>query len=26
MPFSTKYVLIVSMDVAPEQEALFNQV
>ena len=26
MPFSTKYVLIVSMDVAPEKEALFNEV
>ena len=26
MPFSTKYVLIVSMDVAPEKEALFNDV
>ena len=26
MPFSTKYVLIVSMDVEPEKEALFNEV
>jgi hypothetical protein len=26
MPFSTPYVLIVSMDVAPEKEALFNEV
>jgi hypothetical protein len=26
MPFSTKYVLIVSMDVTPEKEALFNEV
>jgi len=26
MPFSTPYVLIVSMDVEPEKEALFNEV
>ena len=26
MPFSTKYVLIVSMDVEPEKEALFNEI
>lgn len=26
MPFSTQYVLIVSMDVEPEKEALFNEV
>jgi len=26
MPFSTKYLLIVSMDVEPEKEALFNEV
>jgi hypothetical protein len=26
MPFSTRYVFIVSMDVAPEKEALFNEV
>ena len=26
MPFRTKYVLIASMDVAPEKEALFNEV
>lgn len=26
MPFSTKYVFIASMDVAPEKEALFNEV
>jgi len=26
MPFSTKYVFIVSMDVEPEKEALFNEV
>jgi hypothetical protein len=26
MPITTKYVLIVSMDVAPEREALFNEV
>ena len=26
MPYSTKYVLIVSMDVEPEKEALFNEV
>jgi hypothetical protein len=26
MPYSTPYVLIVSMDVAPEKEALFNEV
>jgi hypothetical protein len=26
MPVTTKYVLIVSMDVAPEREALFNEV
>lgn len=26
MPFSTKYLFIVSMDVDPEKEALFNEV
>lgn len=26
MPFATKYVFIVSMDVTPEKEALFNEV
>jgi hypothetical protein len=26
MPFATKYLFIVSMDVAPEKEALFNEV
>jgi hypothetical protein len=26
MPIATKYVFIVSMDVAPEKEALFNEV
>jgi len=26
MPLSTKYVFIVSMDVSPEKEALFNEV
>jgi hypothetical protein len=26
MPLTTKYVFIVSMDVAPEKEALFNEV
>lgn len=26
MPISTRYVFIVSMDVAPEKEALFNEV
>lgn len=26
MPFSTKYVFVVSMDVEPEKEALFNEV
>ena len=26
MPVTTKYVFIVSMDVAPEKEALFNEV
>ena len=26
MPFSTKYVLVVSMDVEPEKEALFNEI
>jgi hypothetical protein len=26
MPFSTRYVLVVSMDVAPEKEALFNEI
>lgn len=26
MPFKTRYVLIVSMDVEPEKEALFNEV
>ena len=26
MPFSTPYVLVVSMDVEPEKEALFNEV
>jgi hypothetical protein len=26
MPFATKYLFIVSMDVAPEKEALFNEI
>ncbi len=26
MPFATKYLFVVSMDVEPEQEALFNEV
>ena len=26
MPFRTRYVFVVSMDVAPEKEALFNEV
>ena len=26
MPVTTKYLFIVSMDVAPEKEALFNEV
>lgn len=26
MPFSTKYIFVVSMDVTPDKEALFNEV